>query len=87
MRPTFLQGGEHMRNIDRLAASFAELNHKIVIDIQTRGYSPTDAETLATIRENLKVLKEFDIEFDPAPVADPAPAPAEAPAVKAKAGD
>ncbi|MDR3565577.1 MAG: hypothetical protein P4N59_29635 [Negativicutes bacterium] len=73
-----------MRKIDRVAAAFAELNHKIVNDILARGYSPGDAETLATVRENLRVLKEFDIESEPAP-ANPAEAPAEPPA-KAKAG-
>ncbi|CUH97129.1 hypothetical protein P22_3255 [Propionispora sp. 2/2-37] len=70
-----------MRKIDRVAAAFADLNHKIITDILARGYSPTDAETLATVRENLKVLKDFDIESDPAPEV-----PAEAQA-KAKAGD
>jgi hypothetical protein len=63
-----------MRKIDRVAAAFAELNHKIVTDILTRGYSPADAETLATIRENIKVLKEFDIESDPASAEAPAKA-------------
>lgn len=56
-----------MRKIDSVAAAFAELNHKIVSDILARGYSPSDAETLATIRENLKVLKDFDIDEPAAP--------------------
>lgn len=76
-----------MRKIDRVAAVFAELNHKIVSDILARGYSPGDAETLDTVRENLKVLKEFDIEVDLAPAA-PAAVPADpTPAKAAKAGD
>ncbi len=65
-----------MRKIDRVAAAFAELNHKIVADIHTRGYSSSDAETLAMIRENLKALKEFDIDSDPATEAPAEPAPA-----------
>ncbi len=66
-----------MRKIDSVAAAFAELNHKIVTDILARGYSPSDAETLATVRENLKVLKDFAID-EPA-VSVPA-------AAKTKAG-
>lgn len=65
-----------MRKIDSVAAAFAELNHKIVNDVLARGYSPSDAETLATIRENLKVLKEFDIDEPAAPAAVPAKAKA-----------
>lgn len=65
-----------MKKIDSVAAAFAELNHRIVTDILTRGYSPSDAETLATIRENLKVLKEFAIDEPPAPAAAPAKAKA-----------
>lgn len=60
-----------MRKIDSVAAAFAELNHKIVADIIARGYSPGDAETLAAVRENLKVLKDFDIDEPVAPVAVP----------------
>lgn len=63
-----------MKKIDNVAAAFAELNHKIVTDILTRGYSPSDAETLATIRENLKVLKDFAIDEPAAPAATPAKA-------------
>ncbi len=63
-----------MRKIDRVAVAFAELNHKIIADIHTRGYSPSDAETLATVRENLKALKEFDIDSDPTTEAPVAPA-------------
>ncbi|MDT8900066.1 hypothetical protein [Anaeroselena agilis] len=58
-----------MRKIDSVAAAFAELNHKIVTDILARGYSPSDAETLATVRENLKVLKDFAIDEPAAPAA------------------
>lgn len=75
-----------MRKIDHVAAAFAELNHKIITDIHARGYSPADAETLATVRENLKVLKDFDIDTDPAPAAPAEPSAAPA-APKAKAGD
>ena len=56
-----------MRKIDSVAAALAELTHKIIADMHQRGYSPSDAETLATVRENIKALKEFDIDPDPAP--------------------
>lgn len=64
-----------MKKIDSVAAAFAELTHKIILDIHQRGYSPSDAETLATVRENIKALKEFDIDPDPAlaPVTPTAP--------------
>lgn len=60
-----------MRKIDSVAAALAELTHKIITDIHARGYSPSDAETLAAVRENIKALKEFDIEFEPAPAVAP----------------
>jgi len=58
-----------MKKIDTVAAAFADLNHQIITDIKTRGYSPSDSDTLATVRENIKVLKDFDIDPDPAPVS------------------
>ena len=77
-----------MKKIDSVAAAMADLTHKIITDIHARGYSPSDAETLAVVRENIKALKDFDIE--PEAEVAPAEAPAEAPveaAAKSKAGD
>ena len=54
-----------MKKIDSVASAFAELNRQIIEDIHKRGYSPGDAETLATVRENIKALKDFNIEPDP----------------------
>lgn len=51
-----------MKKIDSVAAAFAELNYKIIADILARGYSHADAETLAMVRENIQVLKDFDID-------------------------
>lgn len=62
-----------MKKIDSVASALAELTHKIISDIHARGYSPSDAETLATVRENIKALKEFDIDPDPAPAVTSAP--------------
>ena len=63
-----------MKQINSIAATFAELNHQIINDIKQRGYSPSDAETLTMVRENIKALKDFDIDPEPEAVSTPATA-------------
>lgn len=61
-----------MKKVDEVAAAFAELNLRIVNDILARGYSHVDTETMAMVRENLLVLKGFDIDAPASAGAAPA---------------
>ena len=51
-----------MKKVDLAADSFAELTISMINDIKKRGYSHIDAETVSVIRENIQVLKDFDLD-------------------------
>lgn len=63
-----------MSRIVEIVTAFADLNLQIIQDIQKRGYSHADRETLATVRENLETLKALGVNIDEvsAPVETPA---------------
>lgn len=63
-----------MKKIDSIALAFAELNQQIIDDIKRRGYSHSDAETLAMVRENMKALRDFTIDTETDVVSIPATA-------------
>lgn len=51
-----------MKKINLAAESFADLTISMIDDIKKRGYSHSDAETVSVIRENIQVLKDFDLD-------------------------
>jgi len=53
-----------MGKLENIAIAFTNLNMKIITDLQSRGYTHADAETLACIRQNLESLKAMKINID-----------------------
>ena len=51
-----------MKKVDLAADSFADLTIAMIDDIKKRGYSHSDTETVSVIRENIQVLKDFDLD-------------------------
>ena len=55
-----------MKKLDLAADSFVDLTISMIDDIKKRGYAHNDAETVAVIRENIQVLKGFDLDTEKA---------------------